>query len=205
MFRDVGKILVGIMACVLLPVAAVGLMVGGRYAFSNVPSMLGTALLVALGLGCFMRKRLPENQRLSRRTGVGLAFCSVLFLTAGVTKTLREDAAIDTAKTEAKVAQEQKLVANYEAKAQLFLAETQLVRNRAIQYRGSSRLSEVGSQECGSAIRKADDISPNRHEASFRAWYYAWYMCATYAGDINSVPSLSDYEKTRPNLKDLLG
>ncbi|MFY2643010.1 hypothetical protein ACOTDF_15740 [Achromobacter insuavis] len=83
--------MLGIMACVLLPVAAVGLMVGGRYAFSNVPSMIGTALLVALGLGCFMRKRLPENQRLSRRTGVGLAFCSVLFLTAGVLKTQRAD------------------------------------------------------------------------------------------------------------------
>ena len=41
--------------------------------------------------------------------------------------------------------------------------------------------------------------------SAFRAWYHAWYMCATYAGDFNKFPPLGEYVKTRPNLKDLLG
>ncbi|MDH0093792.1 hypothetical protein N7373_20275 [Achromobacter mucicolens] len=201
MFDKFGKPILGLVACVLLPVVAFGLFVAARYAFANMASFFGAAVLIVVAAAAFSRKNLPPNVTLRPRSLVFFTLFAVVLLTAGVTKTLREDAA----KAEAKVAQEQKLVADYEAKARLFLAETQLVRSRAMQYRGSSRLSEVGSQECGSAIRKADAISPNRHEASFRAWYYAWYMCATYAGDINSVPSLSDYEKTRPNLKDLLG
>ncbi|MEN5158330.1 hypothetical protein [Achromobacter spanius] len=200
-----GKPILGLVACVLFPVVAFGLFVAARYVFANMASFFGAVVLIVVAAAAFSRKNLPPNVTLRPRSLAFFTLFAVVLLTAGVTKTLREDAAIDAAKAEAKVAQEQKLVADYEAKARLFLAETQLVRSRAMQYRGSSRLSEVGSQECGSAIRKADAISPNRHEASFRAWYYAWYMCATYADDINSVPSLSDYEKTRPNLKDLLG
>ncbi|MCY1200429.1 hypothetical protein D9M72_118590 [compost metagenome] len=200
-FDKFGRPLLGIVACVLFPVVAFGLFVVGWYAFANMASFFGTAVLVAVIVGIFMRKRLPPNLTFKPGVVAFIALGAGVLLTAGVMKTQRAEAA----KTEAKAAQEQKLVADYNAKAQLFLAETQLVRNRAVQYQGSSRFSAVGAQECRSAIKTAENISPNRHEASFRAWYNAWFMCATYAGDYDSVPSLSEYEKTRPNLKAFLG
>lgn len=205
MFDKFGRPLLGLVACVLVPVLAFGLFVAARYAFANTASFVGATILIVVVAAVLSRRHIPPNLTIRPRSLAFITLGAAVLLTAGVTKTLREDAAAEAAIADAKAAQERKLIADYEAKAQLFLAETRLVRSRAIQYQGSSRLSEVGAQECGSAIRKADGISPNRHEASFRAWYYAWYMCATYAGDVNKVPSLSDYEKTRPNLRDLLG
>ncbi|MGB5857159.1 MAG: hypothetical protein WBH52_01940 [Pseudomonas aeruginosa] len=198
---QVGRLLLGIVACVLLPVAAIGLMFLGSYVFANAASMIGTALSVAVVAGYCLRERLPSQWILKPSLTVLLAISSVVILVSGVLEKQRADAA----KLAAKAAQERKVVAEYEARAQLFHSETQLVRNQALRYKGSSRHSAVGDQECRDSIRKAESISPNRHDPAFRAWYHAWYMCATYAGDFNKFPPLGEYVKTRPNLKDLLG